>query len=1206
MGANQYRLQVDDQNDFNTPTIDITSWNITYTPLSTDQALSDGDWYWRVRVEDPSPVSAWSTVFHFTKIWAAPQNIPNLLSPSEGQELAFFDAPAFSWTAVLGAAQYRFRITQTPNYNATPILSVDTLARTYQPSERLANSTYYWHVIPIDPSNQLGTPSNIQSFIAAYGMNTIGDMVPTMISPMDESFPTFTPTFQWTAISGAEHYRLEYTDDKTCKFDTSTGIDTRQTSFTPSDPLSNDTQFCWRVRVESGPAIGDWSETWHFTKKWDLQPVLLTPTEQYLTGLYPLYSWTPDPGAARYHFQIAKNRDFNPIYEEAETANTSFTPQSKYDGTSHYYWRVWPIAGGGEYGAVSEVGEYQSNYDSLAPVLIYPMYYYQPVEYGQFIMNPHEDRTVAFPIFMWHRVMVASPVGGVYASAYRLQVDESYLFNSIDWQYDTENTSASPTKNEDFSPVSGQEYYWRVCPLTSLNDACQINPGTGEPWWSQVWKARFDKNLQINPTTGDAPSLLRPAIGQESVEATPLLEWWPLEGATEYQVEVSRDVDFITSEITETVNISAYSPKYSLAQRSLGRTDFGTFYWHVRAFTAEGWSRWSDAWRFQIAAQSEWRYIRSPGTVENRLLIGSDPVNDVPSEYDLTTLYATQSDTDWFFGFDAVPPSLDMTYVIYIDLDNITGSGATVPPERSYQVSTNPEHRPEFVIYVDDIGGIIDLQNTWVFAWDGDVWGNGKRFSEIDAGVYVNAGYIELRISDGIIGMNNDTNSASVMLFSVDTITGVLKDTVPSDPDVSVDSYLTRFSAVSDHMNLIFPPNVSSGDPNTLTSLLPFFWDWPTGSNGATPFAGSILQVDLDEDYTPPHEATFQIASNSQYFSENHVTLLGDIYGDHTYYWRVQPRYMLPGYPVAFGSWTGGWSFHRLGLTPENLHSSPNSSIISFSWDMAEGAELYHLQVATDPGFANRVVEVLTPMNSYIPQETLPQSVYYWRVQIVRFEDIANTWVEGEPFEFILPQPQGLTPASGEVIHGTPTYCWNPVEAADDAGNAFFSAWRYHIQVSTDPSFRIVYDSIDTYNNCWTPFKGYIDGNYYWRVALYDGNGRLGSYSPAATFTKLYASPTLISPIKGKIQSTPTFVWSPVTGAATYAIEVSWYPTFYPLYDVQETLNTQYTPIWNYALNKVYYWRVAIRDHDGLQGPFVAARIILGNVYFLFNPFISK
>jgi hypothetical protein len=147
---------------------------------------------------------------------------------------------------------------------------------------------------------------------------------------------------------------------------------------------------------------------------------------------------------------------------------------------------------------------------------------------------------------------------------------------------------------------------------------------------------------------------------------------------------------------------------------------------------------------------------------------------------------------------------------------------------------------------------------------------------------------------------------------------------------------------------------------------------------------------------------------------------------------------------------------------------------------------------------------------------------------------------------------------------------------------------------------------MDSYNNCWTAFKGYLDGIYFWRVAIYDGNGRLGSYSSTATFTKLYSSTTLISPINGKIQSTPTFIWSPVTGAATYSIEISWYPTFYPLYDVQETLNTQYTPTWNYSPNKVYYWRVATRDQDGLQGPFAAARIIFGDVSFLFNPFISK
>ena len=184
--------------------------------------------------------------------------------------------------------------------------------------------------------------------------------------------------------------------------------------------------------LESGSAVGDWSDTWHFQKKWYLQPQLLTPTNGYSKGLYPLYSWTPVPGASRYRIDIDTDAGFtSPIYESKITANTTYSPQTKYDGTQHYYWRVTPIDGGGELGLTSAVAEFQSYYNSTAPILVYPLYYYppnDPIYYGdEFPMNPVEDRTVAYPIFIWHRVMVPSPTGGVFASAYRIQVDTTHI-----------------------------------------------------------------------------------------------------------------------------------------------------------------------------------------------------------------------------------------------------------------------------------------------------------------------------------------------------------------------------------------------------------------------------------------------------------------------------------------------------------------------------------------------------------------------------------------------------------------------------------------------------------------------------------------------------------------------------------------------------------------------------------------------------------
>jgi hypothetical protein len=1197
-GAVIYRLQVDNDSTFNQPIfLDVTTHYLSYTPQSPDRLFVDGKWYWRVRVEDPSPVSEWSPVMQFTKAWATASNKPALLAPLQGQRITFFNAPVFSWTHVIGAASYRIQIASSSDGFNPPISSVDTIATSYQPNQHLANGIYYWRVLPQDVFGNLGTPSDSQSFISGYGTASSG-MVPSLVSPVNESHSVFTPTFQWTAVEGGEHYVLQFTTNVNCDFDaTNSSIETYQTSYTPVN-IFLDGGYCWHVRVESGDAIGDWSETWHFQKKWDLKPILLTPVPHYQSALYPLYSWTPVPGAAEYLIQISLNSSFNTIYEQSTTANTTYTPQTRYLGTAHYYWRVRPIDSDGNAGEFSDVSDYQSVYTSAAPVLISPLYYYQPNVFSGIFVNPYEDRTAALPIFQWHRLIDPPPDGGSTTQAYRLQVDVTPYFNPPIWALDTENTSATPADNDNFIPIAGQDYYWRVCPLDHLGGNCLTKNDGVTSWWSQVWKARFDSNLGLESTAGEIPALLRPTPGQEIVEATPLLEWWPYQDATKYQVEVSREIDFSTHDISDTVYIPAFSPRDSLAQRSLGRTHYGTYYWRVRALTDNEWSGWSTAWRFQIASQSEWRYTRTPGSSLNKLIIGDDPVGDADSSYDLTSLFVSQASGYWYLGFNRIFSDLDMTYVFYLDIDNVDGSGAVSPPESACKVTTIPAHQPEYAIYLDVAKGEINQDHIMIFAWDGSLWKYGQTLASLGGSVYASDSYIELKLPDVSIGMGPETGSFSLILFSVDNFDGTVQDTVPSDPQVPGTSVLSHFSAVSDHLNQVSPPDTSSRDSFALPFMLPLFWDWPTGGDSSTPFAGFNLQVDLDPDFSQPHEASLSVNSDTTYLAENQISLLNDIAGDHAYYWRVQPRYWLTGHPEVDGAWAQGQEFNRVGLIPQNLHTSITFATPNFRWDVAEGAQAYRLQVATDASFGSKIIDVKTPMNSFTPTDSLLPGQYYWRVQIIRSGDITGGWSTIHQFYLSYPSTTGLLPDQ-KNIHDTPTLCWDPL-VKNDNNKPVFAAWRYHVQVSTDPLFNSIFDQVDTDSNCWTPSKGYPDGAFYWRVAIIINNdNKLGNYSAVATFTKQYPASTLISPSYGRVASVPSLKWAAVDSAATYIYQISCYPSFSPFVDSGETINIQYTPTSMLGNDKVYFWRIAIRDKDGNQGPFSSTSFYLSNHIFI-------
>jgi len=228
-------------------------------------------------------------------------------------------------------------------------------------------------------------------------------------------------------------------------------------------------------------------------------------------------------------------------------------------------------------------------------------------------------------------------------------------------------------------------------------------------------------------------------------------------------------------------------------------------------------------------------------------------------------------------------------------------------------------------------------------------------------------------------------------------------------------------------------------------------------------------------------------------------------------------------------------------------------------------------------------------------------------VKVRRNGNVANEWSTVKQFNLALPQLSGLSPANDAIVNRAPTFCWNPLVANNSQGVPVLAAYKYRVQVSRgDPTFSTIYDSIETEQTCWTPTKGYDDGTYYWRVAMMDGQGRLGEYTAAQMFTKQYPITTLVSPTSGSTSSgTPKFVWTAVPGAAAYRLEVSTAPTFAPLYDSITTHNIQFMPTKKYA-DGTYYWRVAIVDKDNKLGPFNDAIIIVCSGFKVYLPLVIR
>ena len=1173
-GATSYRLQVSADVAFTTTILNVTTANTSYTPPNAT-VFPDGTWYWHVRVETPAPIGDYSGIRSFTKTWATPGNLPELLNPMDGGSLDFYDSPTFSWTPVTGAAKYKFQVYSTPGGWSSTVHSATTLVTTYQPKDKLANGVYYWRVVPVDAGNRDGTPSAEQSFTAGY------NLLPNLIAPEDNSFPTFTPTFRWTAVRGAQYYNLQYSTDPSFSANV-TNIPTRNTAYTPLETLPNDVNYYWRVKVISGSSETDYTPSRSFMKKWYIKPVLLTPTNLYQHVRFPLFSWTPVPGAAYYKIEIDDDPGFGSLYDSDTTANTFYTPNA-WTSTPVYYWRVTPYDGSGKKGKESNTASFASYATSVAPHLVYPYYYYPPNSFSGFpgvSTNPYEDRTASLPVFIWHRVYIPSGLpdaGNIYPEAYELQVTDDPTFTSpADWSVVTENTVAAPTAANPFTPLVNTDYFWRVRPIIGGSPA-------GE--WSQEWKTRFDLAKGLTPTATTTTTLIRPTDGFEYAEATPLLEWFPVQTAPSYEVQISADEAFTSIVDSATVTYPAYAPTQSPAQRSLGDTDFGVYYWRVRV---TGSGTWSEVRRFQIAAQSQWQLTRTLGDSVNRLTIGTDPASDsADADYDVIDLQAAQDKDYWYIGFHVpVAPTKDLTYALYLDLDHVSASGAAYDA-RGYTITTIPAYHPEYAIYVLQASGVYSASSVFLYHWNGSAWETVKTLSSIGGDVNHSTDYLEIKVPNTAIGHQDTTGSYTISLFSLtDTISGSALDSVPSDPNVPGSAPVSRFANVTERMNQVMPPNDAGVDPTTFPTILPFYWDWPV----LAPWAGANMKAYLDPLFTT-EASTYQLTSNSPYYARTYHAWDQDFKGDNTYYWRIQPRYKV-GSTYYNGAWSQGWRFERQGFVPQNLITSVSFATPTFSWDMVEGAETYDLQVDDDPAFGSTAISKTTRQTSYTHDTTLANGTYYWRVRIKRNGSVTNNWTPSQTFTISLPIVQNLRTDPAGVQGRAPTFCWDPL-VVSDGSQPVMAAWKYRVQVSKEPTFSSIFDNIDTEQSCWTPIKGFDDGSYYWRVAMIDGNGKLGNYSPYATFTKQYPVTALLSPISGStVNGTPTFKWTPVIGAAKYRLQVSIAENFSSTYDSVDTNNTTYTPTKAYA-NNTYYWRVAIIDADGKVGPFNTATLIL-------------
>jgi hypothetical protein len=308
--------------------------NPAYSPRSGSRVTTYADettsYYWAVMPTTKSNGEGLSTEPQedhpqaFEKRSQPPQPVaPDAGSVTDHQ-------PAFRWTAVEGAREYRLQVSTDPTFG-DPLVDQVTDATAYTSTSGLPPDTdLYWRV-RADDENKVGltwSPTRV-----------FRRRLPTPTPFADNPLGGETiPVLQWTPQEGAVSYdmHVEQADGSTRNFTM------RATAFTPVTFYGTGV---WRWQVRANYRSGSRVVSGGFTPFVPFARRIATPAglQTGKAGGGILLSWQPTAMAAKYKVEISTSDSFDSAVESVTTDNTSFAPRMlrpAFSSGEPLYWRV--------------------------------------------------------------------------------------------------------------------------------------------------------------------------------------------------------------------------------------------------------------------------------------------------------------------------------------------------------------------------------------------------------------------------------------------------------------------------------------------------------------------------------------------------------------------------------------------------------------------------------------------------------------------------------------------------------------------------------------------------------------------------------------------------------------------------------------------------------------------------------------------------
>ncbi len=445
-----YQLQYDTTLDFNSSMLVDTSLAPSLTQWYPNTLLHFNQVYYvRIRCWTDTDTCEW--VSFFPDRWFRTVARPKLYKPWNGPLIPTGADPILTWDSLSNVRDYRVQLDTTMDFNSPLLIDQTTLQAGYElpVSELKFGQTYYWRVSGIT-SEDTSEWSDIWNF-------RVSDK-PRLDYPKNKAV-NVSPggSLDWASISGTSGYILQMSRDSlfagTDEY--SKLVSNPFFHYFDNDPRKFDSTYFWRVKVFHNSDTSDWSDTWKFTIRSRVAPVLDSPADGAVqVPVNTSIVWKKDNIASSYKYQVAKDSLFtNLVYDNATLGtwySLSLAPKTT------YYWRIRSRnSSGNEVNDWSEVWKFTTDEGFPAVVLKSPA-----------DKSIHQQTTSV--TLVWNAVSGAS---------YEVQLSQNDQFISP-FVKNVSTTSAVFT-----NLLNNTTYYWRV----------QAKSGQAAGEWSEAWEFTVQK-----------------------------------------------------------------------------------------------------------------------------------------------------------------------------------------------------------------------------------------------------------------------------------------------------------------------------------------------------------------------------------------------------------------------------------------------------------------------------------------------------------------------------------------------------------------------------------------------------------------------------------------------------------------------------------------------------------------------------------------